>query len=602
LLISISERDIQELGKWPINDGLLAKLLKNLLAHDPRVIGVDIFRNFEVPPGSDELRELFSRDIPVVTIMKFGDRTSPGVPAPYMVKSQANVGFADALVDPGGITRRALLFMDDGKISYSSFPLLLASAYLGKEKIGARPDPANPELMQLGKTTFVPLSSDAGGYVNMDAGGYQFLLNFSSLKAGFASISLTEALAGKFDDEAVRDKIVIVGATAESLKDRLSAPIFRSSEQGRSIWGIELHATTVSQLLRAAIDGKKPMDYLSDRVATGWIILWGLLGYVLGLKVSSFGRFALCLLLFSVVLGLTTFLLFLRGLWVPVVSPLLTFLVSADAFRLYQLSVEKRQRALLMHLFECCVSKDIAETIWTQRAQFVEEGLPRPQELTATVQFTDLVGFTTISEQFGDPGKLMLWLNQYMEAMSSLVINHGGVVNKYMGDAIMSIFGVPVARTNEDEISQDAMNAIRCAMAMGVRLAELNSRWQEQGLPTVKMRVGIFTGHVVVGCIGSRQRLEYTVTGDTVNVASRLENFNKNFDAENICRILIGESTWRYSRENFLCRELGSMELRGKGQRVGVYQVLGTREEQWGPDSAAVPHAPSRLDKTAGLK
>ena len=602
LVVAISESDIQQLGSWPLNDGLLAKVLKNLLAHNPRVIGVDIFRNIEVPPGSDELRELFSRDIPVVTIMKFGDKTSPGVPGPYMAKDKLRVGFSDALIDPGGTTRRGLLFMDDGQVICASFPLLLATAYLKKEGIQPRPDPANPELLQLGKTTFVPLGAESGGYVDMDASGYQFLLNFAGAEAEFKSISLAEALSGKFADEAVRDKIVIVGATAVSLKDCFVIPIAKSSEEGQRIWGVELHATTVSQLLHSAIDGQKPMEFWSNRVEMGWIVLWGLLGYLIGLKVSSFGRFAICMFLFPALLAIITLLLFSRGLWVPVVPPVLAFLISADAFRLYLLSVERHQRALLMRLFECCVSKDIAETIWAQRAQFVEGGLPRPQELTATVLFADLAGFTTISEQFGDPVKLMVWLNEYMEAMSCQVLNHCGVVNKYIGDAIMAIFGVPVARTNEDEISRDAVNAVQCAMAMGDQLEELNRKWEEQGRPTVRMRVGIFTGPVVVGCIGSKQRLEYTVTGDTVNVASRLESFNKELDAQNTCRILAGESTWIRSREHFLCRELGSMELRGKGQRVGIYQVLRTGDDNADLDVHSVPPADARQDQVVRSK
>ncbi len=356
LLVTISERDIQQLGSWPLNDGLLAQLLKNLLVHNPRVIGVDIFRNIEVPPGSDALKELFSRNIPVITIMKFKDKTSPGVPAPYMVKDKTCVGFSDALVDSGGITRRGLLFMDDGQVCCSSLPLLLAVAYLKKEGIGSRPDPANPEHMQFGKTTFVPLESDAGEYVDMDASGYQFLLNFAGAKAGFASISLSEALAGNFADEAVRDRIVIVGATAESLKDLFFIPVTKSFEEGQKIWGLELHATTVSQLLHSAIDGQKPMEFLSHRMKLGWIVLWGLLGYAIGLKVHSFRKFAFFLFIFPAGLATFTFLLFQRGLWVPVISPLLAFLVSADAFRLYLLSAERHQKALLMRLFESCVS------------------------------------------------------------------------------------------------------------------------------------------------------------------------------------------------------------------------------------------------------
>ncbi len=585
VLVTISESDISQLKTWPLNDGLFAKTIENLLAHGPRVIGVDIFRNIEVPPGSDELRELFSKDIPVVSVMKFGDRISPGVAAPFMVKDNSLVGFGDALVDSGGVTRRGLLFIDNGKVSSSSFALLLASVYLQQEGIRALPDPANPQFMRLGKTTFVPLESDAGAYVDMDSRGYQFLLSFAGIKAGFASIPLCQVLAGNFADEAVRGKIVIVGATAESLRDFFFVPITRSAEQGQRVWGVELHATVASQLLRAAIDGQKPMGYWPEPAGQGWTIMWGLIGYLICLKVPSFRRFAILLLLLPALLAGATFLMFADGVWVPVIPPLVAFVASADFFRLYLLSVERRQRALLMRLFESCVSRDIAKTIWSQRQQFVEEGLPRPQNLTATVLFTDLQGFSTISEQFGDPGHLMNWLNEYMEAMTCTVVDNAGVVNKYIGDAVMAVFGVPVARTNEEEISKDAVNAVRCAMEMGNRLEDLNRRWESQQRPTVRMRVGIFTGPLVVGCIGSKQRLEYTVTGDTVNVASRLESFDKTLDAANTCRILIGKSTWEYARKQFMCRGLGAGTLKGKDQRIEIYQVLGKLTE----NEAAVP-------------
>ena len=580
VLVTISERDISELKSWPLNDGLFAKMIENLLAHAPRVIGIDIFRNIAVPPGTDRLKTLFSKDIPVVSVMKAGDKTSPGVGAPFMVEDQGMVGFSDTMVDPGGVARRGLLFMDNGKVSSSSFALLLALVYLQKQGIGALPDPANPQLMRLGRTTFAPLETNTGAYVDMDSGGFQFLLNFSGIKAGFESIPLHRVLAGNIPDKTVRDKIVIVGATAESLRDFFFMPIQRSAEQGRKVWGMELHASVVSQLLHAAIDGRKPMACWSSRVQSLWMVLWGVLGYLVCLKFASFRYFIFMIVLFPALLASTAFLMFLDGLWAPVVAPLAAFLGAADFFRLYLLSVEKRQRTLLMKLFESCVSKDIAKTIWSQRQQFVEEGLPRPQNLIATVLFTDLQGFTAISEQFGEPGSLMSWLNDYMEVMSSCVFKNFGIVNKYIGDAVMAVFGVPVAHTGEEEIAGDAVNAVRCAVEMGDRLKELNSQWEGQGLTGVRMRVGIFTGPLVVGCMGSKHRLEYTVIGDTVNVASRLESFDKKLDESNICRVLIGKSTWEYARKQFHCRDLGAMSLKGKNQRIEVYQVLGPVTEK----------------------
>ena len=142
----------------------------------------------------------------------------------------------------------------------------------------------------------------------------------------------------------------------------------------------------------------------------------------------------------------------------------------------------------------------------------------------------------------------------------------------------MAVFGVPVAHTGE-EISTDAINAVRCAIEMGDRLRQLNLKWEDQHRATVRMRVGIFTGPLVVGCMGSKQRLEYTVIGDTVNTASRLESFDKQLDPDNICRVLIGKSTWEYARKQFDCSELGAMTLKGKNQRIEVYQVMGPLTE-----------------------
>jgi adenylate cyclase len=581
-LVTVSEPDITRLG-WPINDGVLTKLLKQLLARNPRIIGLDIYRNIEMPPGCDELRELFSEDVPVVTPRKFGDEKSEGVADAYMVKNKNRIGFNDAMVDPGGIVRRGLLFMDDGETSYTSFAMLLALGYLEKEGIGTKPDPKNPELLRLGKTTFIPLEADSGGYAGMDARGYQFLLNFSSAKAGFSSISISQALEGDFSEEAVRDKIVIIGATAESLKDAFFLPFNRSPAEGQRIWGVEVHATSVAQLLRCALEGRKPMRFWSGWKETCWILLWGLLGYGACLKLQSFPKFVFAVVvLFPAILAGATFFLFCRRLWIPVAPPVFTLALSAGFFRIAMLSLERRNRGLLMRLFESHVSKDIAKAIWEQREQFVQEGVPRPMELTATVLFTDLRGFTTISERFGDARKLMEWLNEYMEAMTTEVLGHGGVVNKYIGDAIMAVFGVPVARTSGEEIARDALNAVRCAIRMGERLEEINERWRTENRPTVQMRVGIFTGPLVVGCVGSRHRLEYTVIGDTVNIASRLESFKKELDAESTCRVLIGESTWKCVGEQFRTRGLGSIALKGKDQCVEIYQVLGAKEEDDG--------------------
>jgi adenylate cyclase len=269
-----------------------------------------------------------------------------------------------------------------------------------------------------------------------------------------------------------------------------------------------------------------------------------------------------------------------------VVPAALSWLLAAAVVTTYMANQEKEQRALLMQLFSRHVSPEVAATVWQHREQFLERGRLRPQRLVASVLFTDLMGFTSVSEKM-PPQELMEWLNEYMEAMVQRVIDHGGVINKYIGDAIMALFGVPLARTTETAIAQDAVHAVHCALAMSEELTRLNQRWQAQGLPTIGMRIGIFTGPVVAGSLGSAQRLEYTVVGDTVNTASRLESFDKDVlvpDAvSRYCRILVGETTARYLSEQFQVQRVGEVSLKGKDEQVTIYHVTGFAAPQHEP-------------------
>src|SRR5262249_44095837 len=212
-------------------------------------------------------------------------------------------------------------------------------------------------------------------------------------------------------------------------------------------------------------------------------------------------------------------------------------------------SREKGQRTVLMQLFSKHVSPQVAEVLWEQREQFLEGGRPRSQSLTITAMFTDLQGFSTMSEK-QDPEVLMKWLNTYMDMVTTTVMEHGGVVDDFFGDGVKINFGVPVPRTTEDGIAQDAVNAVTCALAMEAKMIALNATMAAQGYEPLRMRIGIYTGPVVAGSLGSADRMKYTTLGDTVNTAARLESFNKELNLPQLefraCRILIGDSTRRY--------------------------------------------------------
>jgi adenylate cyclase len=260
----------------------------------------------------------------------------------------------------------------------------------------------------------------------------------------------------------------------------------------------------------------------------------------------------------------------------------MAWFISVAVITAYMSNRERLERTSLMQLFSKHVSREVAEVIWKERDQFLDGGRPRSQKLISTVMFTDLEGFTALSEKM-EPRTLIDWLNTYLETMAQLVIKHGGIVDDYAGDGLKADFGVPLARTTEAEISQDAVNAVNCALAMEKEMKRLNTLWEESNLPTVRMRVGIFTGPVVAGSLGSSQRLKYTTIGDTVNIASRLERFAKDlvgYDFTNSsCRILIGESTLRYLGNQFVTEKVGEVSLKGKVEKITTYCLMGRTDE-----------------------
>lgn len=570
VLIGVTEDDIQRQGRWPLSDGTIADLFDRLEKAGARVIGIDIYRDLAVPPGHDRLQDAFGKYGNIIAVHKFGGDGARGVGPPPALEGTERVGFNDVIIDRDGTVRRSLLFLDDGQSVYFSFPLRLALAYLAEDGVYPRPDETRPEWLKLGGVTIKPLEGSAGGYVGADTRGYQTLLDFDS--GDFSRYTLTEALEGAIPPGKLKNKIVIIGVTAESVNDFFHAPYEKGGGAGGAVFGVELHAHAVSQFLRAALEGEELTSSLRDEIELGLIILCGLAGGLLGRFARSPWRFAMFLAAGVALLFLAGLAAFFNGVWTPMVAPATSWPASAAIVTAYVSSREKSQRALLMRLFSSFVSKDVAEDLWRHREHFLDSGRPKPQRLTATALFTDLKGFTTVSEK-SEPKELMDWLNEYMEAMAALVADNGGIVNKYIGDAIMAVFGVPIPRESQAQMERDAVNAVKCAVAMRRELERLNKRWRAQGRPVAKMRVGIYTGPLVAGSVGGAERLEYTVIGDTVNTASRLESFDKDLAADSDCRILIGEATRNLIGNMFKVEKVGEVSLKGKKEKVTVYLV-----------------------------
>jgi adenylate cyclase len=570
-VIEISEADIQSLGSWPLTDEILSRALKILLAGNPRAIGVDIYRDIPVPPGSDELKAVFVNNPRVTGVMTVGEK---GVKAFDAIRNSDQAAFGDIVIDPGGVVRRGLLFLDDGKNSFTSLALRLATLYLEGEGIGLQPDPANPQLIRLKETTIRPLEKNDGGYRNADARGYQFLLNYEGSGTQLRSYSLAALLSGKVPQKVLADRIVLIGVSAQSVKDHFFTPLSRGFAEEQQIPGVVLHARIASQILGFALDGVKPTETLPEKLKLCWLLFWSMLGSLIGYRSRSFIWFSLLMAVGLGALYATASFAFSAHLWIPLVPPAIAFFAASVSVIAYMTGLEKRERAALMQIFSKHVSKEVAEMIWQQRDQFLHNGRPRSRNMTVTVFFSDLKGFTTLSEKMS-PEDLIDWLNTYMESMAGLIMEYGGVVDSYAGDGIKADFGVPLPRSSEEEVRKDATNAVNCALAMQKEMQRLNEVWAEKGHPEMGVRIGLFTGPVVGGLLGSSQRLKYTTIGDTVNIASRLESYDKEVAKDSLCRILIGDSTRNCLDDRYRTEEIGAVSLKGKNEKIIIHRVMG---------------------------
>lgn len=581
VVVLINDEDIRRVAQWPLTDETLARVVKTLAEAGPRAVGVDLYRDLPVAPGTDRFERLLASDERLVFVKKFGGRDAARVSPPRVLAGTERVGFADLLIDPGGYVRRGLLFLDDGEDVGYSFALRLALPYLSRHGVTPAAGEHDPSHLRLGQVTLRPIESNDGGYVDVDSAGYQFLLDYKGGTRPFRTFTLSDVLEGRIPAGALRDRIVLVGVAADSVKDFFMTPYSRRDKDASGMPGVLIHAHAVSQLLRAGLSGERPMNFLPEWAEYLAMLLWGLVATASVLLVRKLLPFSLVATLETLLLLGGTYVAFLAGWWLPV-APLALVGVSAAGFCIAYLSGhERNEKRYLMDIFSRQVSPDVAEEMWRERDKFLKGGRLEPRLLTASILFTDLHNFTPVAERLAPP-ELMEWLNRYMDTMAGLVMSHGGVVDDFFGDAIKANFGVPIARTDEAAIDDDARRAVRCAVAMGVALEQMNREWEAEGLPRISMRVGISTGAVVAGCLGSTQRMKFTTLGDVVNTAARLETYGKddpNITAEDsTSRVLISEETARRLGDAFVVEAVGSLKLKGKETQVTVYRMAGVRE------------------------
>jgi len=585
-MVLLTDADQRKWG-YPLEDMHLADLFEKILKNQPIVVGLDIYRDVPVPriqcgdsKDYERLTQIFKNNHNIIAIKKFGETDEPHVAPPPVLEGTNQIGINDMAVDKDGLVRRCLLYAANDEGTFTSFALMLAYHYLSHQKIFPQADPDNPMALKLGETSLVPLDLNFGGYVNGDTQGFQIMENYPGAPTEFNNITLGNVLTDQYDPAIFKDKIVIIGVNAEATKDFFYTPFSSFMDGDPRVPGPMMHAYAVSQILNMAFGDSKPLKSWTDTQENIWIWFWTVLGTLMCLKIRSISRLSLAVSGGVAILILSCYVAFIYNIWLLIAAPSLGWFLSITTMVAYLSNQDKSQRDDLMKLFSKHVSKDVAKVIWKEREQYLNAGRLRSQRIIATVLFTDLQNFTTISEQM-EPQALMDWLNGYMSSMVNLVEKkHRGQVNKFIGDAVMAVFGGPIPSHTTGEIVQDAINAVDCALSMAQEIVQLRQQWIEKKLPLARMRVGICTGPLVAGSMGGEERQEYTVVGDVVNVASRLESYDKDFDADNSCRILISETTLQCIDDHFNVKRVANASLKGKHSRVTIYQVLSRKESK----------------------
>jgi adenylate cyclase len=578
-MIWLTDADQRRYG-WPLSDVHLVDFFNILFESQPSVVGLDIYRDLPVPlektPSFYELSHIFQQHTNLIGITKLSDDQGRFVDPPPALKDTDRITFNDLPYDDGYIIRRGSFFMSDGKGKvYEYLGLKLVSKYLSPQHLYIENAPDKSLRWNNGVVFPKPLEVNAGGYLKNEAGGYQFLLTYPAAAAPFQSFNFTDILEKKFDPNLIKNKIVIIGTCADATPDFITTPFSRWLEGDQRVCGATVHGYAVSQILQWA-EGKMPLQPTSypEWLEIIWIWLCCSLASILYRGLSSFGRLIILSAAGLFTISFLYYQLFMSNIWIIIAAPLIGWQISLLLVSAYDAYRAHHEKIALMNLFSRHVSKDIAMLLWESRDRYLQNGQLLPQRLTATVLFSDLQNFTTLSES-SDPQFLMEWINHYMEKMVQAVEDHQGQVNKFIGDAVMAVFGVPIPSITDEAIAKDALNAIDAALAMREAILHLQDEWKAQGLPPLRMRVGIFTGGLVAGTLGSSGRQEYTVLGDTVNTASRLESFDKSLDAENPCRILIGDATLNYVKNQIITEPVGQVFLRGKQHSTTIYLVKG---------------------------
>ncbi len=498
--------------------------------------------------------------------------TSMTAPHPSVLPPGSPWGLIDDFNDMDGVTRRYPLYVTYRDSVYLSLGLKVFALSHGIKggNIGFAP---NGDLLYAGlkiphstdaSTTFLNYSGPAGtfptySFFDVISGAYDFAAMMDTLTDDEKAVLKASGMAGMFDKNPFEGKIVLVGASVDGLHDNKYTPFF-SATNPRQTPGVEGHANAIWMF--------EQQSYI--RVVNFWLVLLGvvilsLLTYQTGRHVAHWSGIVLALALMLAVMIGSVLLFNNEHLWLRQIPLLLAVAIGYPTNLLYRFIQSQREKAMIRGMFSQYVPKIYVQQL-IKNPDLLKLGGERKR---LSMLFTDVAGFTTVSEKL-TPEELVSLLNEYLTAMSRVVFENDGIVDKYEGDLVMAEFGAPIWNPNH------AAQACRTGLGMQRRLRELREKGKAEGTVQLYSRVGINTGDVIVGNMGSEEKFDYTVMGDAVNLASRLEGANKSYGST----IMIGHNTWLDVKDDFITRSLDLLRVKGKLEPVAVYELLAEKSDE----------------------
>jgi adenylate cyclase len=591
-IVDIDEKSLRELGQWPWSRDILSKILYNLTNAEVAVIGLDIvfaeedrtsphkiFKKLDIKkeniPNFDlEFAQAIANTPTILgyqfelTDKKYINKNIPSIQTifieknkrmgeNYLITAQGTIlnipilqdnsyssGFFNNIPDDTGIIRSLPLIISYENEIYPSLSLETLRIGLGVNKIYINYDENGIVNLQLGD--FI-IPTDRHG---------RLLINFRGKEKTFKYISAADIYKNNFDKEDIKNKIILIGTSAAALMDLRATPF-------ESIFpGVEIHANAIDNIISqdflykaSWVEGVNIVIIFILSIFTFFVVrkidIWLTPIFIIGL-------------IFIVWYGIYH-LLFNVGIVLNILFPIFTIVISGVISLFIEYFYEIKRREEIKNKFASKVSKDVMEVLLKN----IDNNKLKAQNKEVTIFFSDIRGFTNISEKINKPELLVKYLNQYMTPMSKIIIKNNGTIDKYIGDSIMAYWNAPF------EIDNHADKAVISALEQLEELKKLNIILKDLNQPQINIGIGITTGIATVGEIGSIGRSDYTIIGDNVNLGSRIESLCKFYG----CNLIISEYTKEKLKENYIFRYLDFVQVKGKEIPIKLWEVISLEKD-----------------------